>query len=92
MDVYKLDISSSWLQFLCQCDVAFIQISPMLQIYNTNKSYMPKFDLKVRGQGQTVKISFKAPSKGYVYLFFEENSPSSFRDIEKKLKATPMLV
>ena len=53
---------------------------------------MPKFDLEIKGQGQSVKITFKAPSKGYVYLFFEENSPSSFWDIEKKLKVTPMLV
>jgi hypothetical protein len=39
---------------------------------------MPKFDLEIKGQGQSVKITFKAPSKGYLYLFFEENSPSSF--------------
>ena len=25
------------------------------------------FDLEVKGQGQTVRITFKAPSRGYVY-------------------------
>ena len=53
---------------------------------------MSKFDLDVKSRGQTVKITFKAPSKGYEYLFFQENSPNSFWDIEKNLKVTPMLV
>jgi hypothetical protein len=49
----------------------------MLQMFYTTKSYMSEFDLEVKGQGQTVKITFKAPSKGYVYLFFQEKSSSS---------------
>jgi hypothetical protein len=38
---------------------------------------MSEFDLEVKGEGQTVKIILKAPSKGYVSLFFQEKSFSS---------------
>jgi hypothetical protein len=36
---------------------------------------MSKFDLEVKGEGQLVKMISKAPSKGYVYLFFSGKKP-----------------
>ena len=44
----------------------------MVQMFYTTKSYMSEFDLEVKGQ--TVKIILKAPSKGYVSLFFKKKT------------------
>ena len=44
---------------------------------------MSEFDLEVKGQRQTVKITFKAPSKGYVYLFFRKIAPVVFEILRK---------